>query len=326
MTETSPKTNPPNPGGHGSHGAHGAHGHGHGSVRQDNKTAMQTVLVLTGAYMLIEVVVGYLTGSLALLADAGHMLSDVGAILLGLLAIWFAQKPATSGKTYGYYRSEILAGFINALALVFISFFILCESWQRLQAPPEVRGWPVLAVAVIGLGVNLICLRLLTKGSQQSINTRAAYLEVLGDSLATVGVICSSLVILLTKCYMADPIISGLIGLAILPRTWLLLRECTNILMEGTPGHVDLAALRKAMLSVEGVIDVHDIHVWTITSGLDAMSGHVTIDTRAPAEVVLTEVTRILNDDFELRHTTIQVEEVECKGKTGEVCSPEHKK
>jgi cobalt-zinc-cadmium efflux system protein len=281
---------------------------------------MLIVLGLTSVYMVVEVVTGLMTGSLAMLADAGHMLSDVGALLLGLLAVWFSSRPATSGKTYGYYRSEILAGFFNALMLVAISIFILYEAYHRLFNPPTVVGLPVLLVAILGLAINVCSLRLLKTSAQDSINARAAYLEILGDSLASFGVILSSTIILLTGWYIADPIVSGLIGLWILPRTWLLLSECINILMEGTPGHVNISDLRKSLLAVPGVIDVHDIHVWTITSGLDAMSGHVTIDNRAPAEEVLTAVTKILNDEFHLHHTTIQVEQIECKG-IGEICS-----
>ncbi len=281
---------------------------------------MLTVLGLTGAYMVIECITGYFTHSLAMFADAGHMLSDVGALLLSLLAVWFASKPATPGKTYGYYRSEILAGFFNALALVVLSLIILYEAYRRFSSPPEVHGIPVLIVAAIGLGMQLFSLKMLKKSADASINARAAYLEILGDSLASVGVIVSCLIIIFTKWYAADPVISGLIGLAILPRTWLLLSECVNILMEGTPGRIDLSSLRTAITAVPGVQGVHDVHVWTITSGLDAMSGHILIDASAPAEEVLTSVTKILNEDFDLHHTTIQVEQLVCKG-TSESCS-----
>jgi cobalt-zinc-cadmium efflux system protein len=303
---------------HGHSHAAGGHGHHH-DLRNESKKGMMTVLGLTAAYMLIEVVTGIMTGSLAMLADAGHMLSDVGALLLGLLAVWFASKPATPGKTYGYYRSEILAGFFNALALVVLSLIILFEAYRRFSSPPEVHGIPVLIVAALGLVMQLVSLKMLKKSADAGINARAAYLEILGDSMASVGVIVSSLIIIFTKWYAADPLISGLIGLAILPRTWLLISECVNILMEGTPGRIDLSSLRKALTSVEGVLEVHDVHVWTITSGLDAMSGHILIDDRAPAEEVLTKVTKILNDDFDLHHTTIQVEQLECKG-TSESC------
>lgn len=292
---------------------HHGHSHGHVSVREQSRSAMLIVLGMTSTLMIVEVCVGFYTHSLALLADAGHMLSDVAALVLALVAYWFSQKPATPDKTFGYYRSEILASFFNALLLVGISAYILYESYQRLKQPPEIIAGPVLAVAVVGLVINIVSLRLLQHGAKQSLNAKAAYLEVLGDSFATAGVIISSVLILTMKWTLADPIVSGLIGIAILPRTWMLLRECINILMEGTPGHIDLDALRQALMAVEGVVDVHHIHVWTITSGLDAMSGHVTIDNRAPSDTVLTEVTRILNDDFELHHTTIQVEQIQCK-------------
>jgi cobalt-zinc-cadmium efflux system protein len=305
-----------------SHGTH-LHGHAHGhraNLRADNKSKMLLVLGLTAAFMICEVITGVLTGSLALLADAGHMLGDLGALMLALVAIWFSSKPATQDKTYGYYRSEILAGFFNSLALVGVSLFIMYEAYSRLSNPPQVVGVPVLVVSLIGLVVNITSLRLLESSAKTSLNAKAAYLEVLGDCLATAGVIVSSLVIIFFKWYYADPIISALIALGILPRTWLLLKECTNILMEGTPGHIDLSALRKAIVAVEGVTDVHDIHVWTITSGIDAMSAHVAIDDRAPAEEVLSRVTTIVNDQFGVHHSTIQVEQVDCKARTNDSC------
>ena len=299
----------------------GGHGHGHGDFRAQSRSALIGVLAMTGTFMLVEVGVGLYAHSLALLADAGHMLSDVAGMVLALVAFWFSSKPATPGKTYGYYRSEILAGFVNSLLLVGISIYILVESYQRLQHPSEVGAIPVLAVACVGLCINLASLKLLHKGAQNSINARAAYLEVLSDSLATFGVIISSIIVLATHWYQIDAIISGVIGIAIFPRTWMLLTECINVLMEGTPGHIDLSELRGAILKVEGVLDVHDIHVWTITSGLDAVSGHVAIDASVAADSVLTAVTTLLKDSFALQHTTIQVEAVECKGNAS--CSSE---
>jgi len=281
---------------------------------------MVTVLALTGAYMLVEVAAGLYTGSLALLADAGHMLSDVASLILALLAFWFSSKPATAGKTYGYYRSEILAGLINGVLLVGISILILYEAYRRLNNPPEVMSGPMLVVAALGLAVNVVSVRLLGKMAEHSVNVKAAYLEVLGDLLATIGVILASCIMLVTHWYMADPLISGAIGLMILPRTWAVLSECTNILMEGAPGHVDLSRLRLSMLRVPGVVDVHDIHVWTITSGLDAMSGHVTISKDSPADDVLSEITRIAQVEFGINHTTVQVEQVECKRTGNDVC------
>lgn len=288
--------------------------------RMHSQSRMLTILAITGGYMLVELITALYSHSLALLADAGHMLTDVGAIILALIALWFASKPATSEKTYGYYRSEILAGFLNAILLVAVSLAILYEAYERFRQPPVVASIPVFFVSLLGFVVNISSLSLLKESKDDSINIRAAYLEILGDSLVTFGVMIASLIMFFTHWYVVDPIISGLIGLLILPRTWLLLSECTNILMEGTPAHVDLTELRSAMLEVEGVIEVHDIHVWTITSGLDAMSGHVRIDENALTELVLDTLTKVLKDRFELHHTTIQVEQAGCASQT-DVCA-----
>jgi cobalt-zinc-cadmium efflux system protein len=306
-----------------SHSQSGSHGHNHNhaaNLRAENKNSILLVLGLTSGYMVLEVCAGYFTGSLALLADAGHMFGDVAGLILALLAIWFASKPATSDKTFGYFRSEILASFLNGLALVGVSFYIMYESYCRLAHPPKVEALPVLAVAVVGLIVNILSLRVLQKAATNSLNAKAAYLEILGDSLASVGVIFSSLAIIFFKWNYADPLISGLIAIAILPRTWALLKECTNILMEGTPGHINLSSLRESLLSITGVVDVHDIHVWTITSGRDAMSGHVTISETGDAETVLADVTRIVNDQFGLSHSTIQVEQMKCAASQTDAC------
>ncbi|MDR3615737.1 MAG: cation diffusion facilitator family transporter [Candidatus Obscuribacterales bacterium] len=306
---------------------HGGHGHGHNhnhnhaaNLRAENKNSMLFVLGLTTAYMVLEVVTGYYTGSLALLADAGHMLGDIAALVLALVAIWFSSKPPTPDKTFGYYRSEILASFINGLALVGVSIFIMYEAYSRLSHPPDVVAMPVLIVACVGLIVNVVSLRILQKAASNSLNAKAAYLEILGDCLASVGVIISSCAIIFCKWNFADPLISALIAIAILPRTWALLKECTNILMEGTPGHIDLGALRQSLMAINGVVDVHDIHVWTITSGRDAMSGHVTINDLSGAEAVLANVTKIVNDQFGISHSTIQVEEVKCAASQADGC------
>lgn len=283
---------------------------------------MRVVLYITGAYMLVQVATGLYTGSLALLADAGHLLTDIGSLILALVAFWFSSRPSTPGKTYGYYRSEILAGLLNGILLVGISAFILYESWRRLANPPEVMSGPMLAVAIVGLVVNLISVKLLHRHAGHSINVKAAFLEVVSDLLATVGVIIAAVVMLFTRWYLADAIVSALIGLMILPRTWGLLSECTHILMEGAPGHIDLEKLRFAMLAVPGVVDVHDIHVWSITSGLDAMSGHVAIDKQSQPDIVLSALTELAQGEFGIHHTTIQVEQIECKGQTNGSCIP----
>lgn len=293
------------------HNEQSKHHHGlNNSVREQSRSSMMIVLCLTASFMVAEVVVGFSTGSLALLADAGHMLSDVGALLLALIALWFSSKPATDAKTFGYYRSEILAGFVNSLALVVISVVILIEAYNRFQSPPEVMAAPALLTAVFGLIINIISLKLLGKTSEHSVNVKAAYLELMSDMLGLVGVIISSIIIIFTKWYIADAIVSGAIGLLIIPRTWVLLKECTHILMEGTPDHVDLAALRKSILSTEGVVDVHDIHVWTLTSDIHALSAHVLIDADGNSGEVLKNITDKASHEFGLNHTTIQVEQV----------------
>jgi len=289
------------------------HNHSHLSdKRQDSKARMLSALALICGYTVVEVVAAFMTHSLALFADAGHLFTDICALVLGIVAIWFSAKPATAEKSYGYYRSEILAGFFNSLALVGISGFILYEAYQRLNHPPAIQGLPVFFVALIGLGVNFASMRILKHGSDsESINAKAAYLEILGDLLVSIGVMASSITIYFTKWYIVDPIVSGLIGLFIVPRTWILLSECINILMEGTPQHIDLVSLRQSMLAVEGVQEIHDIHVWTITSGLDSMSGHVLINPDASVAKVLEAVTKVCNEHG-LHHTTIQIEHAAC--------------
>jgi cobalt-zinc-cadmium efflux system protein len=297
----------------------GEDGHEHGAQahrphREESKGRLCIVLGLTSSLMVAELVAGYMTHSLALMADAGHMLSDVASQALALIAIWFAAKAPTQGKSYGYYRTEILASLINSVILVGIAILIISEAWHRLAAPPPVNSVPMLLVAGLGLVVNLVSMRLLHSLADHSLNIKAAYLELLGDLAASAGVLIAAAIMTFTHAYIVDPLISILIGIVILPRTWLLLSECTNILMEGTPGHIDMDRLRVELLRVEGVVDVHDIHVWTITSGLDAMSGHVCVDRQHSSEAVLGAVTRIAQQDFGIQHTTIQIEQVDRDG------------
>jgi cobalt-zinc-cadmium efflux system protein len=294
------------------------------TTRKRNQKRMLYVLAITVSFMLVELIAAWLTHSLALLADAGHMLTDVGAMSLGLIAFWFASKPATPGKTYGYYRSEILAGFVNALLLVSVSFFIIHEAWQRLKVPTEISPLPVFCVALLALFVNLGCLKFLNADvegkEKKSINMSAAALEIYVDALVSAGVVISSVIIFFTHWYAADALVSMGIGLFILPRTWILLSECINILMEGTPQHIDLGLLKESMLSVPGVTDVHDIHVWTITSGLDSMSAHVTINQQTHLDQALEGVTKVLQEKFNLSHTTIQIEQAACQTEAN-ICS-----
>ncbi|PKN61583.1 MAG: cation transporter [Deltaproteobacteria bacterium HGW-Deltaproteobacteria-15] len=276
-----------------------------------HRRALWITFALTFSYFIVEVVAGFLTNSLALLADAAHMLTDVGGLALALFASWMASKPATAGKSYGYYRVEILAALVNGVVLFLVSFYILYEGYRRFQAPPEVASLPMLGVAVVGLAVNLFGMWNLHRGSSESLNVQGAFLEVVSDTLGSLGVIAAAGIMAATGWYYADPIFSVLIGLFILPRTWKLMSRAVHILLEGTPSHIDLKELKGVMCSVPGVRMVHHLHVWTITSGMHALSGHVVLADGIPsheAQLILEEVHSRLRKDFELGHTTIQVE------------------
>lgn len=281
------------------------------SVTAKNRRSLWIVFGLTFTFFLVEVIGGILTNSLALLADAAHMLTDVGGLGLALFAAWMSAKPATPQRTYGYYRVEILAALSNAVVLFLMSFFILYEADRRFQEPPEVASLPMLAVAAVGLVVNMAGIALLRKTSGDSLNMQGAYLEVVSDLLGSVGVIVAAAVIWATDWYAADAVFSVVIGLFILPRTWGLMKQAVHVLMEATPAHINLAELERVMLAVEGVASVHDLHVWTITSGIDAMSGHVVLApgvSPSVSENVAERVAGLVKQSFSIGHTTIQVE------------------
>ena len=273
-----------------------------------DKKRLKIVFALTAGYMLAEALTGILANSLALLADAGHMLTDAGALGLSLLAVLFSERSPTPQKSFGYYRTEILAALVNALVLLLMSFYILYEAWGRFKNPPVVASWPVLVVAGIGMAVNVLGVRLLSASSGKSLNAKAAYLEVMSDLLGSLGVIVAGAIMLTTGWYRADPIFGAAIGLFIIPRTWTLLKDATHILMEGAPSDLDLMKLTETMRSVPGVMSVHDLHVWTLTSGVDAMTAHVWIKDDADDSKVLRDVRRIAKEQFGLDHTTIQIE------------------
>jgi len=288
------------------------------SATAQNRRVLRLTFGLTFSYFIVEVVGGILTNSLALLADAAHMLTDVGGLALALFAAWMSQKPATPIRTYGYYRVEILAALVNAVVLFLLSFYILYEAIQRFQSPPEVTSLPMLAVAVVGLGVNLIGVWILRQGAKESLNVQGAFLEVVGDALGSIGVIVAALIMLATGWYYADPIFSVLIGLFILPRTWGLMTQAVNVLLEAAPAHINVAAVEQAMRQVDGVAAVHDLHVWTITSGLEALSAHVVLADGAGSQAaprILEAVAARLKTEFSIDHTTIQVEQVSLKEK-----------
>lgn len=280
----------------------------HASAGYQNKKQLVTVLVLTGSYLIAEVIGGILTGSLALLADAGHMLTDVGGLALALFAINMTQRAASATRTYGYYRAEILAALTNAVVLIGISLYILYEAYQRFRNPPEVSSKSMLLVACLGLIINIIGMLVLRKGSKESLNMKGAYFEVLSDMLTSIGVIIAAVIMLTTGWYYADPIISAGIGLFILPRTWILLKDAVGVLLEGTPSDVNVDEVRKAILSIAGVKAVHDLHVWALTSGYNALSAHVVIENGLAYNDTLTVINNAVTSNFKINHTTIQLE------------------
>ena len=280
-------------------------------MRSDSNFRRRRLLLvfgLTSFYMVAEAVAGVLTGSLALLADAGHMLTDAGALGLSLWAVWFTDRRPTEKRTFGYYRAEILAALVNAVVLLLLSFYIVYEAWRRFHDPPVVNSWPMLVVATIGIGINLLGIWLLRNSSSQSLNVKAAYLEVMSDLLGSVGVIVAAIIVLTTKWYKADAIIAAAIGLFIVPRTWTLLKEAIGVLMEGTPHNVDLEKLMIVMRRDHDVADVHDLHVWSLTSGVNAMTAHVWIREDGDPTKVLQNLQKMIRSEFEIEHTTIQIE------------------
>jgi cobalt-zinc-cadmium efflux system protein len=290
-------------------------GHSHGpsvSAGGQHRSRMLIVLALTTTVLVAEVIGGWITGSLALLADAGHMFTDVAGITLAILAVTFASRPATDTRTYGYYRLEILAAVINAVLLFGVAAFILVEAWRRWSEPPDVEGGLMLAFATVGLVANLIGVAILRSGSKESLNVKGAYLEVLGDTLGSAAVIVAALVIALTGWERADIVASVLVAAMILPRTWTLLREATDILLEAVPKGTDLAAIRQHILDTPGVLDAHDLHVWTLTSGMPVLSVHVVVDETVLADnsggQVLDALGECLAHHFDVEHCTFQLE------------------
>ena len=272
---------------------------------------LRLVLAITLSVMVAEVVAGFASGSLALLADAGHMLTDVAGISLALFAIHMAARPASAERTFGWYRLEILAAVINALLLFGVAVLILVEAWRRLSGPPEISSGLMLAVATVGLIGNAVSAWLLFEGQRESLNMRGAYLEVLGDLLGSIAVIVAAGVIAITGMTVADPIASVVIGLLILPRTWHLLREAIDVLLEATPRGVELEEVRRHIVELEGVADVHDLHVWTITSGMNVVSAHVVTRDGSDPGAILDRLAACLSGDFDIEHSTFQLESVD---------------
>ncbi|MFQ5684843.1 MAG: cation diffusion facilitator family transporter [Candidatus Binatia bacterium] len=265
-------------------------------------------LAITSVYLFVEVIGGFLTNSLALLSDAGHMLSDLAALGLSLFAFQMARRPATSKRTYGYHRLEILAALINGLALWLIVGIIFNTAYNRFFDPPEVHSLGMLIVASLGLVVNITAGVILYGSHHDNLNMRGAFLHVLGDAFGSVAAIAAGIIMLQTGWYLADPLSSVFIGGVILYTSWNLMKESVNILMQAVPGEVDVEEVQKAISQVSGVIAVHDLHIWTVTSGVFTLSAHAVVNDRADFHEVLNEIEVILADRFNIEHTTIQLE------------------
>jgi cobalt-zinc-cadmium efflux system protein len=282
-------------------------GHEHGAIGRDPRP-LRIVLAIGIGILVFQVVGGIAANSLALLADAGHVATDVAGVALALGAMWLAARPASDSRTFGWYRAEIVAAVINAVLLFGVAAYVLWEAWQRWNEPGEVASGLMLVVAVVGAAANLVSLWILREPQAQSLNMRGAYLEVLGDLLGSAAVIVAAIVIALTGWTQADAIASALIGLMILPRTLGLLREATDVLLEATPRGVDMDEVRRHILEAPGVEAVHDLHIWTITSGMNVVSAHVVMGPDGEPGNLLDHLSDCLAGDFDIEHSTFQLE------------------
>ncbi len=278
------------------------------SVHRTHGRSLRLTLAIMALYMVVEAAGGLLSGSLALLADAGHMLADVGALALSLFAIRVAARPATARRTYGHYRAEILAALVNGSALVAIALFIVVEAVGRLAAPSPVLGGTMLAVATGGLAVNLVGMWILHRSRNESLNLRGAWLHLASDALGSLGAISAGLLVWVYGWMWADPAASVIIACLVIHSAWNLIKESVAVLMEGSPGHIDVDEVRDAMLALGSVAEVHDLHIWTITSGMEALSGHVVTEDGSDGQTVLAEVRALLHERFSIDHITVQIE------------------
>ena len=288
------------------------HGHGHATGRAEDRTRLWLVLGIIGVFVVVQVVGALVSGSLALLADAGHMLTDGAAVALALSASYVASLPASDRRTFGYHRAEILAALVNAVVLLVVCGYLLFEGIRRLREPPEVEAGPMLAFAVVGLLANVVSLLVLRGRRHESLNMRGAYLEVLSDLLGSALVVAAAVVLLTTGFERADPIATLAIAAFVLPRSYTLLRDAVNVLLETTPAHLDLDDIRHHLAHVPGVVDVHDLHAWTLTSGIPVLSAHVTVsdDVLAARGVgpLLDEFSGCVAAHFDVEHATFQIE------------------
>ena len=287
---------------------HADHDHGNEPGREVDQRALAAVFVLTTVFMVAEVVGGLLTGSLALLADAGHMISDAFSLGVALFAVWLAERPATPNRSFGYKRAEILAALFNGVTLVAISVWIFIEAYRRLWEPPEILGGWMLAVAALGLVVNVAAAFILSRSGGESLNLQGVLRHVVADVLGSVGAIAAALVILTTGWRYADPAISAFIGLLVLASSWKLLRDSSNILLEGTPPGMDASKVGRSMAGLEGIEEIHDLHIWTITSGFPALSAHVLVGREENCHARRRDLEELLAREYGIEHTTLQVD------------------
>jgi cobalt-zinc-cadmium efflux system protein len=284
-------------------------------MRALNRNRVAAVFLITLVYMVVEAVGGWLTGSLALLGDAAHMLTDTAALGLALLAFWLAERPVSSRMNFGWRRAEILAAFVNGMVLLFISVLIIADGYLRLAHPPEINVHGMLLISVIGLIVNLVGGYILAGGQRENLNMRGALFHVAGDALGSVGAIAAALIIMYTGALAADPIVSFIISAIIIVGALKLVADSTHIILEGTPKNIDLVAVESAILDHPHIVNVHDLHVWTITSGFESLAAHVVLSEEAQdSDCVLADLGQTLMDKFKIAHTTIQVEREHCGG------------
>lgn len=293
-------------------------GHGHGSAAEAASASGRYVRRLGAsfavllAFFVLEALVGFFTSSLALLSDAGHMLTDVLGVGMALAAITAARRPAEGKRTFGLYRMEVLAALANAVLLFGVAGYILYEAIGRFREPPEVAGVPMMLTAAAGLAANLVVFALLRQGANESLNVRGAYLEVLADTVGSVGVLIGGAVTWAFGWYLADPIVAVAVGLFVLPRTWKLARQALRILVQQAPEGLDVQALRADLAALPSVTEVHDLHVWTLTSGMEVASAHLTTGAGADHGGVLVAAQRMLAERYRIDHATLQVEPAEC--------------
>lgn len=287
------------------------HSHSHGAPTEHtagNRKRLKTALILTAIYMVAEVVGGYLSNSLALLADAGHMFSDVAALGLSLAAVGWSQRPATRQRTYGFHRAEIVAALINGATLLAVAVLIAVEAWERMSKPENVDASLMVAVATGGLVINLINLKILSGGKNENLNVKGAWLHVMADTLGSIGAIGAGLAIMLFGWKWADPVASLFITALVVFSAWGLLRETLDVLMQSVPKHIALEDVVAALVEQPGVVDVHDLHIWSLTSGRHVCTAHLVVDEQANPQVVMGGARKTLSERFDIRHTTIQVE------------------